>query len=400
MIHQFINQDAADINCPICGIEGNFDSMMDAIFCTQCGGIFDLASRELIADISTPDQPALVVPFEYSEEEAKREVSNQIAIVKHADKKYVQEMSSIKWRAVYVPCYIVKNDAVVSLSGRGTYKRSKDIVHETVEAIIRFGFKEVPVFASKGLSRDMAEDTGEFPLSKAKEYSGESVIDGVEVLPTDFLPRKNPQIIWRRLNKLMRDVATKQNLDYDEFIPDTSAMITDYSNFDIVFALVPIYIIEMPEKHYFVNGVTGRLTGLDMIPLTPWWQDRKMHPNKTRTAIKITELILMVIIGLLGVCVGWHFSYMVPLMIFRYSLIISGLIIVCMFLIGHVPWLFDKMFPVPKEYIKDDTLIYLNPSAKMTWTKESELIAVTTSEISADKGYNFFMYMTKLFWPD
>jgi len=399
MDFKFNNLGEADTTCPVCGIEGSFEAAIDAIFCSKCGGIFDLATREKIADINTPDSPSVVVPFAVDAKTARREVSRQINTIKHVDRKYVNQLLNTEFKAAYVPCYIVTCNAAVSLSGRGTFVRGKDIVHESVETIIRFGFKEVPVLSSKGLSRDMAEDTGEFKLTGARPYSGESSIDGVEVLPSDFVPKENPKKIWQRLDKLMRDVATKQKLDYDEFTPNTSAMITDYSDFEITYALVPLYIIEMPERHYFVNGVSGRFTGLDMIPLISWWQDRKMHPNKARQAIKITEIALMALTGLVGIYVGWLFRFMWPALAMGYFFLLAGLVVVFTFLACRIPWLFDKMFPAPKEYIRDDTLIYINPSSKMTWSKESELLAVTTSSVDADKGDNGFMFLTKIFWP-
>lgn len=399
MFEEFDNQNSANIICPVCGIEGYFEAAIGAFLCSKCGGIFDVATREKIADIDTPRNPSLVVPFALDEKTARSEVQKQISKVKHVDKKYVDELFSKEWKAMYVPCYIVTCDALVNLSGRGTYKRGKDIVHESVETIIRFGFKDVPVIVKKGLSRDMLEDTGEFKLTGARAYEGESSIDGIEVLSSEFKPKDDPQKMWRRLDKLVKDVAFKQKLDYDKFVPNTGAILTDYSNYSIVYALVPLYIIDMPERHYFVNGVNGRLTGLDMIPLTSFWQERKLHPNKMRTAIKICEIALMAMIGLLGVYVGWLFRFLWPAYASGYCFLLAGLVVIFTFLACRVPWLFDKIFPVPKEYIRDDTLIYIDPSSKMTWSKDSKLIAVTTSDVDADNGNNVLMFLTKLFWP-
>lgn len=399
MVFSNDNQSAADCKCPVCGIEGDFEASVDAIFCPSCGGIFDLATKAQVADINTPDNPSVYVPFAYDENKAKAEVLKQILSVKHVDKKYADELIRKPWKAVYAPCYIVTCNSAVSLSGRGTFNRGKDLVHESVETVIRFGFRDVPVISVKGISRDMLDDTGDFKLTGARAYEGETSVDGIEVLSSDFVPKENHRKLWSRLDRLMKDVATKQKLDYDEFVPNTGAMITDYSDFKITYALVPLYIVDMPERHYLVNGVTGRITGLDMIPLTPWWQERKMHPDKSRAAIKVIEIIIMSLIGLLGLFIAWKLRFMWPRMAARYCFILAGLMFVFVFLICRVPWVFDKMFKAPKEYIRDDTLIYLNPSAKMTWTKESELIAVTTSDVSADNGSNFFMYLTKIFWP-
>ncbi len=399
MFSEYDKQEAADCNCPLCGIEGEFEASIDAIFCPSCGGIFDLASKEKVADINTPSVPYSYVPFAYDENKAKEEALRQLLSIKHVDKKYVDELIKKPWRAVYAPCYIVTCNSAVSLSGRGTFNRGKDLVHESVETVIRFGFKNVPVISVKGISRDMLYDTGDFKLTGEREYEGGKSIDGIEVLDLDFTPKEDHKKLWHRLDRLMRDVATKQKLDYDEFVPNTGAMITDYSDFEITYALVPLYIIDMPERQYLVNGFTGRITGLDMIPLTPWWQEHKMHPDKSRSAIKIIEIIIMSLIGLLGLYIAWRLRFMWPGMAARYCFILAGLMFVFAFLICRVPWVFDKIYPKPKEYIRDDTLIYINPSAKMTWTKESELIAVTTSDVSADKDDNFFMYLTKLFWP-
>lgn len=279
--------------CPSCGGAVIADKNMAASTCPYCGNAL-IVSKQFEGML----KPDVVVPFEYSKQEAKK------AYEEHLKKKTLLPndfsinniVDNIK--GLYVPYWLFSCDANCKARYHATRHRvymhgDYEITEESHYLVYRDAtgkFENVPVDASSKLEDKLLDALEPYDFSKGKDFNTAYLsgffADKYDQNKEDVILKAN-----RRIKNSMESVLRSSVIGYTTVLQEASSI--RFHDGKSRYALLPVYIFSSKYKgkvyQFAMNGQTGKFVG-----------DLPMDNKKAFQLFMLVFLISFIVIAIMA----------------------------------------------------------------------------------------------------
>jgi len=277
------DKNLSEVVCNSCGSQVVTDSNTASTMCPFCGSPM-LVMRKLTRQF----RPDAILPFEFDKEEAIRKFTNHVKSIPQVPAPFKSKNVIKKIQGVYVPFWILSSDVHMDIGGNAYYvidgsSRFDIVKHEEVgghamsapvDGIVDFSLKNIPFDGSKKISNRLMEAVEPFDLSKLVPFKA-SYLHGYSAEKYDSQPKDMYDHIRKRMDYYAHAVAEQvQFEDCDHFQYNSDYTDIKYSNFKIIYCLLPIYFLNVRyndnDYQFAINGESGEVCGA--IPYSGFWE--------------------------------------------------------------------------------------------------------------------------------
>lgn len=251
--------------CPSCGAEVATDKTTAATFCYYCHNPVVLSGK-----LSGEQMPSLVVPFQFTQEQAKERFSSWIGRKKYIPSAFFSKKQIEKLSGIYFPYWTYDCSMDGSLNGTARdirVWRSGDVEYtETkVFSIRRAGKIKLHDISRNALKKSqgkMLEGILPFDLTAAKDFHT-GFLSGFQAEVKDMEKESFASDVQDEVNGYARNLLSNTVTSHGSFNTDSFHMDIQEENWRYV--LLPVWILTYRsgrEMYYFaMNGQTGEICG-------------------------------------------------------------------------------------------------------------------------------------------
>ncbi len=263
-----------EIVCNSCGSQIVTDANTAATICPFCGSPA-LVTRKLTRQF----RPDAILPFSITEEKAKQIYKEHVSSVAHVPKAFTSSATIEKMRGMYIPFWLISADVKMDIGGwerrvidgsayYDPIKQEANGNHAMsfpMDGTVEFSLKNIPFDGSRKISNRLMQACEPFDFSELVPYNA-SYLTGFLAEKYDSQPKDMYDVIKARLDNYCHEIADSvQFEDCDHF--DYNSAYTDikYSNFSIIYCLLPIWFLNVKYEdlnyRFAINGQTGEVCG-------------------------------------------------------------------------------------------------------------------------------------------
>lgn len=251
-------------SCPSCGAEIVTDDVTAATFCVFCGN-----PAILLAQLSGEYRPSAILPFETSQEDAKKAFLQLCKGKRLLPRGYTDEQRLEKITGVYVPFWLFDCKAEFDYHATGenvtTWRDTSYIYTKTdlyhIHRAGRLAFANIPLDASEKMPDDMMDALEPFDLGRKKPFDM-GYLSGFLAEKYTYLPRD----LYERMTKRITPGVEYKAAEGRPFQRVYGVKCrTDFSSDRQAYALLPVWMLVSKYKGrdylFAMNGQTGKIVG-------------------------------------------------------------------------------------------------------------------------------------------